>query len=96
MQEFKQVELGSKRAPITVQQHRALLAVRAHLRTAKISPTYAEVGAALGIGKSSARVLVSTLCRKGLLERAPGRYRNLTVTSRGLKAAKQNSKEEAA
>ena len=72
-----------QRKALTQPQINALLAVRDHVKAHKNAPTYEEVGNALGMGKSAARVLVNTLRTKGLLSSAPGRFRNIVITPRG-------------
>ena len=76
-----------KQEPLTTAQHNTLAAIRDHIRTKKLSPTYEEVAACLGVSKGTARQAINRLQRKKMLERGAGRYRSLIVTRLGRIAA---------
>lgn len=78
--------------PITEAQFAVLKAIRVHVAKYRISPTLDEIRLAIGRAKRTVRDSIKPLVAKGYLELAPGRFRNLIVTNKGMKAAKKRSK----
>lgn len=63
---------------MTPVERRCLDAVLA-LSRGDITPTYAEIAAALGIGKTSVHRVVHSLARRGFVETMPGKARSVRV-----------------
>lgn len=72
---------------LTEQQLKVLRAIRDHIKRTSISPTYVEIGAAVSRSKETVRNTLGRLIAKGMVKRAPGYFRNLVITEKGLAAA---------
>ena len=66
--------------PAGKRQAACLRVIRQHWRRYGESPTRGEIGAALGITKVSAHLLVQKLARDGLVRVTPGTWRNVEPT----------------
>lgn len=65
---------------MTPGQQRALAYIRKHIKTKGHSPSYVEIGAALGLNsKASVHSLVHSLIDHGKLRMVEGAYRSLEV-----------------
>lgn len=71
------------RIAISEAQRQVLASIQDHVRAHKLSPTYQEVMESAGKAKGTVRSIIGCLIRLGYVDRGPGRYRNLVVTTRG-------------
>lgn len=85
-------EKPDTRSAATTSQLKVLRAIRAHIISFKISPTYEELAVAVGGSKRNVRRVIDILVRKGMIAKAPGRYRNLFITDYGQIEARKRTK----
>lgn len=66
-------------SPPTPRQQDVLAAIRACQSERGVSPTYEEIGAALGISKITVREMVQGLCRRGIVRVRPKIARGIEI-----------------
>ena len=71
-------------AVLTTREQAALDAIRKHVEGRGYPPTFAELGAAIGLSsKASVHKVLTTLQAKGVIRREPGEPRAITIVGGG-------------
>jgi SOS-response transcriptional repressor LexA len=73
---------GTDDLPLTPRQRRVMLLIQAREHEGQRPPSYAEIGASLGVSAVAAFKLVHKLCGLEYLTRTPDRHRTIKVLRR--------------
>ena len=66
-------------SPLTPRRLAALRAIAGHIQARGVSPTYRELGEAIGVSHVAARELALQLAGSGWLRIEPGRFRRMSL-----------------